>query len=523
MAEEYKKISDLAEMLASDINGSTKMVVTTGELKSSRNLNVSDLVVGNLSTDSNYRALSAGMGKKLNDEKAPVLNPIFTGTVSGVTKAMVGLSNVDNTADASKPISAATQIALNSKVSAENAVFTGVANFEGDVQVSEDIIVDGNVRSYSNTVDTKLQFGPSATIKIQTGVSGGTPIYREFPATELASSDLNGTSYVMVYGAGTPEDNAAEFRAAYTLAKIMPRYLGEFDGADTIGGYEGQIGQTFKLTNDNTYRRITSIFDDALVYGAQGFETITEAEARATRTTIIMAPGIYKFGTASIGATAKLIHDTTGIDIVSLTGDRDVFVDGIGVTAQNTYLKGITCNISSSGTQYPFGISTGLDKLICENCEGGSFSFGFDAVNEMLVPGTFINCKGGSNSFASGGSALGLFIDCEAGDNSFAANGGASGEFINCKAGGGSFGSNNSAHGIFTNCVGGNASFGGGTGSIAGGVFTNCIGGNGSFGSVGFTSGSHFYYCQGGPGSNISGGQVVLYCSVNNSPIANTL
>lgn len=39
------------------------------------------------------------------DLKAPLASPTFTGTVSGVTKAMVGLSAVDNTADASKPVS----------------------------------------------------------------------------------------------------------------------------------------------------------------------------------------------------------------------------------------------------------------------------------------------------------------------------------------------------------------------------------------------------------------------------------
>lgn len=45
--------------------------------------------------------------KGLLDQKAPTSNPTFTGTVSGVTKAHVGLSNVDNTADSAKPVSTA--------------------------------------------------------------------------------------------------------------------------------------------------------------------------------------------------------------------------------------------------------------------------------------------------------------------------------------------------------------------------------------------------------------------------------
>jgi len=51
------------------------------------------------------------------DLKAPLASPTFTGTVSGVTKAMVGLSAVDNVADASKPVSTA-QVAANAAVQA---------------------------------------------------------------------------------------------------------------------------------------------------------------------------------------------------------------------------------------------------------------------------------------------------------------------------------------------------------------------------------------------------------------------
>ena len=65
--------------------------------------------------------------------KAPLANPTFTGTVSGVTKAMVDLSNVDNTSDADKPVSSATQTALNLKAPLANPTFTGTSNFTGDI------------------------------------------------------------------------------------------------------------------------------------------------------------------------------------------------------------------------------------------------------------------------------------------------------------------------------------------------------------------------------------------------------
>jgi hypothetical protein len=46
------------------------------------------------------------------DLKAPLADPTFTGTVSGVTKTHVGLGNVDNTADSAKPVSTAQATAI---------------------------------------------------------------------------------------------------------------------------------------------------------------------------------------------------------------------------------------------------------------------------------------------------------------------------------------------------------------------------------------------------------------------------
>lgn len=62
---------------------------------------------------------------------APKLNPVFSGTVTGVTKAMVGLSNADNTTDLLKPISTATQTALNLKANIATPTFTGLATASG--------------------------------------------------------------------------------------------------------------------------------------------------------------------------------------------------------------------------------------------------------------------------------------------------------------------------------------------------------------------------------------------------------
>jgi hypothetical protein len=57
--------------------------------------------------------------------KSNIASPTFTGTVGGITKAMVGLSNVDNTTDANKPVSTAGQTALDLKANIAGPTFTG--------------------------------------------------------------------------------------------------------------------------------------------------------------------------------------------------------------------------------------------------------------------------------------------------------------------------------------------------------------------------------------------------------------
>ncbi len=87
--------------------------------------------IGTVADDGTGDSLRTGMDK-CNDNftelyaadllLAPLASPTFTGTVSGITKAMVGLTNVDDTADTDKPISTATQAALDLKATKLSSV-----------------------------------------------------------------------------------------------------------------------------------------------------------------------------------------------------------------------------------------------------------------------------------------------------------------------------------------------------------------------------------------------------------------
>ncbi len=63
--------------------------------------------------------------------------------VAALTKSSVGLGNVDNTADADKPVSTATQTALDAKASLAGATFTGNVEVDGNLVVDGDLTVNG--------------------------------------------------------------------------------------------------------------------------------------------------------------------------------------------------------------------------------------------------------------------------------------------------------------------------------------------------------------------------------------------
>jgi hypothetical protein len=84
------------------------------------------------------------------DLKAPLADPTFTGTVTGVTKEHVGLANVDNTADVDKPVSDDTQDALDLKANLAGPTFTGTVTAD-DLIVEGDLTVTGTTTTINAT------------------------------------------------------------------------------------------------------------------------------------------------------------------------------------------------------------------------------------------------------------------------------------------------------------------------------------------------------------------------------------
>jgi hypothetical protein len=97
--------------------------------------------------------------------KANLASPTFTGTVSGVTKSMVDLGSVDNTSDLAKPISTATQAALDTKqASGSYATTTDITNLDARLDTVEDmtpIVLTWNGSAYVEAPAARIYIGPS--------------------------------------------------------------------------------------------------------------------------------------------------------------------------------------------------------------------------------------------------------------------------------------------------------------------------------------------------------------------------
>jgi hypothetical protein len=210
---------------------------------------------------------------------APLASPTFTGTVSGITKSMVGLSNVDNTSDLNKPISTATQTALNGK---ENTITAGTTGqyFRGDKTfqtLDKSAVGLNNVDNTSDAnkpISTATQTALNLKVNISDTASMLTPYFRDADtsllnltsrfATKLNISDtasmltnylqsgvaastyqtkLNGTGFVKASGTNITYDNSSYLRTGLADSTYL-----KLSGGTLTGDLYAKYLNTFAKT-----------------------------------------------------------------------------------------------------------------------------------------------------------------------------------------------------------------------------------------------------------------------------------
>ena len=302
------------------------------------------------------------------NEKAPINNPTFTGTVSGINKNMVGLGNVDNTSDASKPVSTLTQTALNEKAPINNPTFTGTVS-----GINKNMVGLGNV---DNTSDASK---PVST------------------ATQTALNEkqntLSGTGFVKASGINITYDNSTYLTtgtAASTYQTILTNpvtgtgttnTLPLFTGTSTLGNSviqesSGNIGIGTTPIANLTFDVSKNIL---LKSGSTGIASILFSETGTPSSTDVEFGGILRYN-GSFDRMELVTRDNLGGSNVTNTGiTMDRITGNIGLLKPTTISS--TLAVAGNITEDNNNVLTNLDTASLSsridskyNSSGGTIS-----------------------------------------------------------------------------------------------------------------------------------------------------
>ena len=179
------------------------------------------------------------------DAKAPIASPTFTGTVSGITKSMVGLGSVDNTSDAAKPVSTATQTELDLKANLASPTFTGSV-----AGITSTMVGLGNVdntsdssKPISTATQTALDLKAPIASPTFTGTVGG--ITKAMVGLNLVDNTADLSKPISTATQTALDDKLASATAATTYAPIAsPTFTGTVAGVTKAHVGLGNVDNT---------------------------------------------------------------------------------------------------------------------------------------------------------------------------------------------------------------------------------------------------------------------------------------
>lgn len=284
--------------------------------------------------------------------KAPIDSPTFTGTVAGITKAMVGLDSVDNTSDLTKPISTATQTALDMKVSTatfsttvaskanvvdvdlkapiESPIFTGTVS--GITKAMVGLGSVNNTSDLAKPISTATQFALDS--KISTATFSTTVAAKENAINKSSATDLGGIN---------PSD------ILYPTQKAVKTYV---DGQINSGGIADGGVTSIKIANEavgSSQLANNSVGSNNIIDG-----TITNADINTNASIPFSKLNISKANIESLGIPGSDLNTTyTAGNGLTLSGTT--FSIGSGAITSTSIADGTISNVdinSSAAIDY---------------------------------------------------------------------------------------------------------------------------------------------------------------------------
>jgi len=284
---------------------------------------------------------------------ATLASPTFTGTVSGITKTMVGLSNVDNTTDANKPISTATQTALNLKQNTlTNPVTgTGTINYIPKFTATGSTIGNSVIQESNNNIG--INTTPFASLTLGQGKN------------IMLDASSNNVPRLLFYETNARNENDVQFGAKIQYNSPSDRL--EFVMRDSFSadpsGDELAIS-IVRQTGNVTIHKPTTLSSTLAVQGditENGNNVLTSADTSSLSNRINGKVSLT--ATETIGGTKTFNNLVNITNQMTLSGSVEGLNQLIGKKSSNNYLGDITLGSGLNITSNVLNVSSKITDI----------------------------------------------------------------------------------------------------------------------------------------------------------------
>jgi hypothetical protein len=356
--------------------------------------NVDDTEIGYLNGVTS--AIQTQLDAKSTDSKTETLtnktltSPVIN-TPTGITKSDVGLANVDNTTDANKPISTATQTALDLKAPLASPTFTGSVTLPGaptsDLHAATKLYVDNVAAGINFHEAVHAASTTNSGVIYNNGTNGvGATLTAD---TNRAISFLDGETVVLGQRILIKNQTDAKQNGIYTLTDagsssspwVMTRATdadnnpsGEMKSGDFVFVQNGAVNGSIGFINNSTANPIVIGTDNITYVEFNAGKGVTAGNglSEATPGTISINTGITADLTTAQTLTNKTINanaNTITVTSANVSDFNEAAQDAIGTIlgtglSYNDAGNGIGINYVTLGDTLLDGVSGASYGLI---------------------------------------------------------------------------------------------------------------------------------------------------------------